>query len=410
MFWILSAFLLLVVIALIAAWLRRTADEKAIPAAAYDLQVYRDQLREVERDLARGVVRAGEAARLRDEIGRKVLDADRRLEEGPAPAQRGQQGIAIFVLLALMVAAAGLYWTLGAPETPDLPLSKRIAAANESYLQRPTQAEAEARAPQRDTGAVDAEFVALVEQLRAAVEKNPDDPRGLELLVDNELRLGNFAKARAAQQKLVELRGDSAGAADWLRLSAVMSEAAGGLITAEAEEALAQAMKLQPDMPQAQYMVGLLQLQNGRPDRAFPIWKKLLEDDAPVGIWQQPIRANIEDLAWLAGQPDYVPPEPSVAGMPALPGPDAEAIAAAEQLDDAQQQEMVEAMVAGLENRLATQGGTPQEWARLIASLGVLGQSERAKIIFDEAQQRFGATPDAIAPIRAAAEQAGLLK
>src|SRR5690606_14344766 len=103
MFWLLCALLTLVVAAAIAAPLRRARDTGAPSAAAYDLRVYRDQLREVERDLERGVIGGDEAGRLRNEIGRKVLDADRRLAE-PSPSRQGGKmagaGIVLLLLLA----------------------------------------------------------------------------------------------------------------------------------------------------------------------------------------------------------------------------------------------------------------------------------------------------------------------
>ncbi|RMC32894.1 c-type cytochrome biogenesis protein CcmI [Paracoccus alkanivorans] len=410
MFWLLCALLTLVVAAAIAAPLRRARDTGAPSAAAYDLRVYRDQLREVERDLERGVIGGDEAGRLRNEIGRKVLDADRRLAE-PSPSRHGgKMAGAGIVLLLLLAGAFGLYLYQGAPTAPDLPLSKRIAAAERAYDDRPNQAEAEAAAPERDKPKVDDEYVALVEQLREAVAKTPDDPQGLTLLATNEMRLGNMIAAREAQQRLVDLRGDQASAQELLRLSALMIEAAGGLITPEAEEVLARALQKDRSLPQGRYLLGLLQLQNGRPDRAFPVWRQLLEEGPYDAPWNAPIRAGIRDLAWLAGHPDYVPPEPEATGMPALPGPDADAVAAAEDMTGEERQEMIENMVAGLESRLATEGGSPEEWARLIGSLAVLGQTDRARAIWNEAQQRFGATPEAIAPIRAAAEKAGLIE
>ncbi|RJE85708.1 c-type cytochrome biogenesis protein CcmI, partial [Paracoccus onubensis] len=94
----------------------------------------------------------------------------------------------------------------------------------------------------------------------------------------------------------------------------------------------------------------------------------------------------------------------------ALPGPDADTMAATEDMSPEERQEMIQGMVSGLESRLATQGGSPEEWARLIGSLAVLGQTDRASAIWDEAQERFGAQPEAIAPIREAAETAGLIE
>ena len=79
LFWLICGALVILVAGSILApfWLGRGVAED--DPAAYDLQVYRDQLREVDRDLQRGVIGADDAAQLRTEIGRKVLDADRRM-------------------------------------------------------------------------------------------------------------------------------------------------------------------------------------------------------------------------------------------------------------------------------------------------------------------------------------------
>ena len=109
--------------------------------------------------------------------------------------------------------------------------------------------------------------------------------------------------------------------------------------------------------------------------------------------------------AWFAGQPGYTPPEPSGT---ALPGPDAEAMAAAEAMTPEDRRRMVEGMVEGLETRLATQGGAPDEWARLIGALVVIGRQDHARDILAEARARFAATPEALAVIAEAAGKAGL--
>lgn len=111
----------------------------------------------------------------------------------------------------------------------------------------------------------------------------------------------------------------------------------------------------------------------------------------------------IEDLAWLAGQPDYRPP-----GADAMPAPDAGAMAAAADMSPEERQDFIRSMVGQLEARLADEGGGPEEWARLISSLGVLGETDHAREIYAEAQGRFTDQPDALAAIEAAARQAGL--
>ncbi|WP_347265607.1 c-type cytochrome biogenesis protein CcmI [Paracoccus sp. (in: a-proteobacteria)] len=404
MFWIICAALAGIVAAAIALPLLRRRGEGAERAAAYDLRIYRDQLREVERDLERGVIDAGDAERLRAEIGRKVLAADRALERDADTGARSAGGRVALLLLVLALAGAfGLYARLGQQGRPDEPMAARIAAAQAIYDARPGQAEAEATAPKPQRPAPDPEYVALIAKLREAVAGNGNDARGLELLAQHEERLGNLAAARAAQAQLVALKGDQASGADLARLAALMIEAAGGLITRESEDTIASALQRDPRNPQARFMAGLLQIQNGRPDRAFPIWAGLLAEGPQDAPWIAPIRASIQDLAWFAGQPGYTPPEPA-----ALPAPDEGSVAASEDMDPAERQQMIEGMVQGIEDRLATQGGTPEEWARLIASLGVLGQKDRAAGILDEARKRFASNAAAADLIEAAARQAGL--
>ena len=69
---------------------------------------------------------------------------------------------------------------------------------------------------------------------------------------------------------------------------------------------------------------------------------------------------------------------------------------------------MIRGMVEGLALRLAEDGGPPEDWARLIGALGVLGETARARAIWDEARQAFADSPQALAAIRAAAERAGV--
>ncbi|MFT4014618.1 MAG: c-type cytochrome biogenesis protein CcmI [Paracoccus sp. (in: a-proteobacteria)] len=397
-FWIICAALTGVVALAIAAPLTRRRSP-GDSAAACDLRIYRDQLREVERDLERRLVDPAEAERLRTEIGRKVLAADRALREQPAGAPPG--GRAALVLLALLLAGAFLaYDRLGAPGAPDQPIAQRLAQAQARYQARPSQAEAERLAPRPDRPAPDPEYLDLVQKLRAAVARNPDDPRGQELLALHEERLGNLAAAREAQARLVALKAGAAGAEDYARLAGLTVEAAGGLVTREAEAAMRKALELDPAQVQMRYLAGLLQIQNGRADRAFPIWAALLAEAPADPALNALIRPLIGDLAWLAGQPDYQPPDDQ------QPGPDADALAAARDMAPEDRERMIEGMVQGLEARLARQGGTPQEWARLIAALAVLGQKDHAQEILAEARRQFG--PEAAAPIEEAAGKAGL--
>jgi len=82
-------------------------------------------------------------------------------------------------------------------------------------------------------------------------------------------------------------------------------------------------------------------------------------------------------------------------------------VAAASDMSAGDRDAMIRGMVKGLSDRLAAQGGTPDEWARLITALGVLKEADRAKAIYAEALATFAADPGALDKIRAAGSAAG---
>ncbi|MEO0831557.1 MAG: c-type cytochrome biogenesis protein CcmI, partial [Pseudomonadota bacterium] len=175
-------------VALFAALFRGTASGRS---GDPDLAVYKDQLRSVERDVARGVVAEEEAERLRLEIKRRILEADRAAPQGSLGQAPKSATIAAgaLVLLALLGGSLLGYTYLGTPGYGDLPLERRLALAASARENRPGQADAESQAPQPENPEVSPEYAALMDRLRAAVAERPDDARGLELLAENEARL-----------------------------------------------------------------------------------------------------------------------------------------------------------------------------------------------------------------------------
>ncbi|KFE33793.1 c-type cytochrome biogenesis protein CcmI [Thioclava atlantica] len=401
LFWIIAAALVAVIALLFAlALLRGHAQDDMAPAAAYDVQVYRDQLKDLERDIERGVVSAEEGARAKLEISRRMLEADRKAQAGSdlARAPKGATMALIAAGIVLFGGAVGLYLRMGAEGYQDKPIAQRMAEANKLYDTRPSQAEAEKTAKERqlETPKVDPQYAALLERLRAAVAKNPDDPKGLELLARNEAVIGNFDAAWKAQQRLIAVKGDAATAADYAQQGELMIVAAGGLISPEAEKVLATALKKDPKNGLSLYYVGLMMAQNGRGDRAFRIWDGLLRNSEQSDPWVPLIEQNINELAWLAGENDYTPP------MPRGAGPSQADIAAASDMSPEARQQMIRGMVDKLNDRLAQQGGTAEEWARLISSLRMIGELDRADAVYAEAKGKFAARPADLARIEAA--------
>jgi len=406
-FWIVAAALAIGTGMLLALALLR-GRSGGEPPAAYDLRVYRDQLGEIERDARRGVIGEDEAGRLRSEVSRRILAADAQLRTGgESGGQPRGAGLAVAVLSVVLLAGGGLglYAWIGAPGYGDLPLSARLAASEAARAERLPQDAAEARfgPPETMPEGVTEEHLALVERLREVVAARPGDEQGLEFLVRSEAALGRMSAARTAQEQLVALRGAEASATDYAALAELMIEAAGGYVSREAEAALRGALDRDPRAPTARFYVGLYFLQIDRPDRAFQTWRELLEESRPDAPWVPIIRAQIGDLAMRAGV-RYEPPAPMIAG----PGPSAADMEAAAGMDAEARAEMIRGMVSRLSERLASEGGLPEDWARLINAYGVLGEHDQARRIWDEAQAAFAQDEGALDTLRAAAQSAGV--
>ena len=404
-FWVAAGIMALAVGVTLILGLRRK-EPVAQEAADFDRRVYRDQLREVERDGARGIIAPEEAQRLRAEVARRLIDADRVAAQSESTAlPSGPAGpVVALVLLVIVGAAFGGYVWLGQPGYPDLPLQARVAMAEDRRAERPAQAEMEADLPpQPPLSPIDPEFVKLVEQLRLAVANRPDDLQGQQLLARNEANLGNFAAAHQAQSRVISLKGPSATEEDLLLQATLMIQATGGRVSPEAEQALIRVLDRNPRSDTALFFSGVANMQVGRHDLTFRQWRQLLETASEDSPWLEEVRARIEGLAEVAGVRYELPPDAR-----ALPGPNAAAMAAAADMTPEERQTMIRGMVEGLNDRLATQGGSAQEWARLIVALGQLGETDRARAIWTEAQKNFAGRDAELTVLRQAAETAGV--
>ncbi|MEY4697241.1 MAG: c-type cytochrome biosis protein CcmI [Pseudomonadota bacterium] len=400
-FWLAATAMTLAVAALLLRSLLRAARDAQAPDRAHpDLALYRDQLAAIDADLARGTLDPDEASRLRAEVSRRLLDADRAARAEAAPAPRDARPLAAMALL--LIPLLGAFWAydrLGAPGDPDLPLATRLALSDELRAARPSQAPAEAEAPPPPETPLDPQTADLIAKLRAAVADRPDDLQGLEFLATYEARLGNYVAARKAMEGVLRVKGDAATAEDFAALGEVMVLAANGLVTPEADKVLAQALTIDPANPTARYYYGLMGAQVGRFDMTFAFWRPLLEDGPQDAPWIAPIRAQIEDIALRAGESYTLPP---------LEGPDAADMAAAAEMTPEERQSMINAMVQQLSDRLASEGGPVEDWAKLIRALGTLGRSDEAQAIYAEALSKFDGSPSQQSFLKEAAVEAGL--
>ena len=379
-------------------WRGRAVNSDAIDT---DIDIYRDQLAEVERDLERGVLDTAGAERTRTEISRRLLAADAGARtagtDAPLAASRIVTGV---MVIAVLATTGAIYWTLGAPGYGDLPRALRIAAGEERRANRPGQLEAEAANPISDMILQAApETQEILQALRAAAFERPDQVQGWAYLAQTEARIGNMQRATRAQERMISLLGDQVLETDYVRLLDFLVTGARGYVSPESETIALTILRQNPENLAALYYAGLMYAQNDRPDRAFGLWQRIVENGDPAEFHWQLAAGQIDDVALQIGM-DYA--------LPSRRGPSAEDPAAAEDMSPENRQAMIQGMVGGLADRLATEGGPPQDWARLITAFGILGKVEDARRIAAEAETIFGTDMQAVMIIRRAAAEAGL--
>ncbi len=382
--------------------------EKDAPAArsSYDIQVYKDQLKEIDSDENRGIITPAEAQRVRTEVSRRLLAAAKEEDATPPPpvAPRSTTyALATVITLSIVFGGLGLYRSWGHPGLPDLPIKENLARQAAMGNDRPSQTEAEAFVlnRQQDDSAglpnldslTQSRDAALIDQLAEVLKGRPDDLEGHQMLTRALATAGRMIEAHAAEDKVLEILGDNATPEDHLEHAELMILAAQGYVSPESIAALDIVMAAIPENPRARYYAGLALAQYDQPRQAYIMWNQLLREGPEDAPWIAAIRANIDDLAVQAG----------VVPRPDLAGPTAEQIQAAQDMTDGERSSLISSMVAQLTERLYSEGGSAAEWARLIGANIVLGDTEAAAQALADAREAYGDDPAALAQIEQAA-------
>ncbi|HEX3938424.1 MAG TPA: c-type cytochrome biogenesis protein CcmI [Xanthobacteraceae bacterium] len=345
---------------------------KPSAGAGSDRLVYADQLQEIDRDRAAGLIGEAEAESARVEISRRLLaaaDAEARLADIPAAQPRWHRRMAVVTAVVVVpLVALGLYLKLGSPDVPDQPALARVTAP-----------------PDRQSVA------GLVSQVEAHLAQNPNDGAGWEVLAPVYLRMGRFDDAVMAWRKAIALNGDSpVREAD---LGEALVAAANGVVTDEAKTVFQKAVAGDPHEPKAGYFLGLADEQDGNRDAAAAKWRALLDSAPPGAPWADFVRAA---LARVTGQASAVP-------APA-PGD----VAAADAMTPTQRTEMIRGMVQRLSDRLQGDGHDVEGWLRLVRAYVVLGDRDKANDAATDAKRALADRPDDVKRIDDLVKDLGL--
>jgi cytochrome c-type biogenesis protein CcmH len=184
--------------------------------------------------------------------------------------------------------------------------------------------------------------------------------------------------------------------------------AAGGQVTAAAQDAFRKAVAGDPSDPRARYFLAVARDQGGDRKGAMRDWIALLNSAPPGAPWAAEVRAFVEKTARERGDDlSALRPAAAEAATPP-PGPDAGQMAAAAALPPAQQQAMIGAMVDGLSARLKANPHDQAGWVRLMRSRMVLGQPAEAQAAYAAARSAFAGEEAQLEALRSAARDLGV--
>ncbi len=404
------------------------------PGSSGDIEVYRDQLKEIENELARDVIDATQAETVRVEIKRRLLAAD-NMERPVMPSlSLAERNFAVICVTGFVVlGSVSLYALTG---NPDLPSARRsgpmqkvpaASAADSSAVERlatlvaapaaegdgPTQAQA--GLPPVDE---------MVQRLAARLQRNPKDAQGWNTLGWAYLNTGRYTEAAEAYAKAIELSPTVVDIRS-ARIEALV-KSANGLVTAEARSAIEDTLKLDPKDARARFFKGLVKEQAGDKASALADWIGVLKDATPNEPWVSDLKSRISEIEGEIGdkaatsQPGSSPATPggmletlraqeqSRTSGAAIGGPSRDQVQAAEAMPPGDRMAMIRGMVDGLATRLEKSPRDADGWIKLIRSRMVLGEPELAKQALERSLEVFAEDPQQRAQIAAAAQQLGL--
>ena len=324
-----------------------------------DTQFYREQMAEIERDQARGVLLPSEAEAAKAEAGRRLLRATGMQGEAFAavgePALRRRRAASTLALSVIPILALATYEIYGSPQ----------------LLAEPPGVQMQQRAGNLD-------LMSAVAQIESHLAQNPQDGRGWEVIAPVYLRMGRAEDAARAYEAAIRYLGPEANRL--ANYGEVLVLAKDGLVSAQAQAAFEEALKLEPTLPKPRFYLARAAAQDGHADKARAAYAELLSASPADAPWTEAVK---QELAAL-GEPQ---PAAGQQGEPQIGADD------------------IARMVSGLANRLEAQGGTADEWARLMRSYAVLGQRDKAVAAAQRARQALSQDDAALKTIDTMAQE-----
>ncbi len=270
------AILLLVLAAMIVALPPLLKGATPVAGVDSDLAVYRDQLKELDVDQARGLISTAEADAARIEIKRRILALAPSTASANATTAKGAKPLAIVVAVVVVGVSVGTYLALGRPYLPARPYDPAIEqeAAGEDMLKQ---------------------IDSMVGRLAERLKQQPNDAEGWRMLGWSYVQLGRLDEGIEALKRAVALNGENGPLRSLLGEALVRQS--GGKVTPEALASFEEAVKRDAKDPRARFYIGLGLMQAGKDRAALDAWVAIIRDGPADAEWLPAIRAEARELA-----------------------------------------------------------------------------------------------------------------
>ncbi|MCA3623924.1 MAG: c-type cytochrome biogenesis protein CcmI [Methylobacterium sp.] len=319
------------------------------------IQFYEARRLELDRQVTAGLISENERTASEAEQARRLLAIGRQNEveqERKTGSARRSKIAALLLLIGLPVLSIALYLRTGTPDMPDQPIAGRMTPGSDAQMQQALQ------------------------RIELHLASNPDDARGFEVIAPAYMRLGRYQDAAFAFRRVIAISGETPDRLANLGEALIASQ--NGIVNAEAKQAFEKAVALDPDFAKALFYLAIATEQDGDVPGAI---RKLMELSASLP--EGPGRMRVETELDRFRAEGKAPPRPTG-------GPQSEAGRALSELPPEERARAIEGMVDGLAARLAQQGGSLDEWQRLIQARMVLNQRDKAANALADARKALG--------------------
>lgn len=261
-----------------------------------NLAVLRDQLSELDSDLAAGTIDATGYQSAKQELQRRVAE-DVRPGVATVLGTTGAGMTAVLIGLGVPLLAVSLYLVLGAPAGLD---PAKVAAAPNDQAHAVTEDQ----------------IVEMISALSKRLQSNPDDADGWHMLARSNSALGRFGEAATAYAQLVKLvPGNAELLADYADTLAMSLNRS---LLGEPEKIINLALSADPKNVKALALSGSAAFERRDYQDAVTQWTKILSIAPPESEIGRSIVSSIGEAQKMAGQ-SVTMPQAAVATAKAAP-------------------------------------------------------------------------------------------